>query len=56
MPDGTEINRNGSSYTNNLKTYFFSEEIKPSYTLVLTVETSGAVKTIPLNLKEIVLP
>ncbi len=56
MPDGTEINRNGSSYTNNLKTYFFSEEIKPSYTMVLTVETSGAVKTIPLNMKEIVLP
>lgn len=55
-PTGEELSSNGSSTTSNLKTYFFGEEVKSNYTLVLTVEVAGATKTIPLNLKNIELP
>ena len=55
-PTGEELSSNGSSSTTNLKTYFFSEEVKPNYTLVITVEVAGAIKSIPLNLKNVELP
>ena len=55
-PSGEELTSNGNSYSDNLKTYYFNEEIKPSYTLVLTVEVSSATKVVPFNIKDIVLP
>jgi hypothetical protein len=55
-PNGEELSSNGSSYTDKLRTYYFSEEILPDYTLTLTVEVGGAVKSIPFNIKDIILP
>jgi hypothetical protein len=55
-PNGEELSSNGSSYTDKLRTYYFSEEILPDYTLTLTVEVGGAIKSIPFNIKDIILP
>jgi ribosomal protein L14E/L6E/L27E len=55
-PDGNTLSSNGSSYSGSIKSYFFSEEIKPNYTLVLTIESASAVKKIPFLLKGIDLP
>lgn len=53
---GQVIENNGWSSSGGLKTYYFSEEIKEDYTLILTVESEGAIKRIPFNLKNIELP
>lgn len=55
-PTGEELSSNGNSFTNNLKTYYFNEEIQPNYILTLTVEVGGAIKTVPFSIKEIILP
>ena len=53
---GEVIENNGWSSSGGLKTYYFNEEIKDNYTLILTVESEGAIKKIPFNLKNIELP
>jgi hypothetical protein len=53
---GDVIENNGWSSSGGLKTYYFSEAIKPAYTLVLTLESAGATKKIPFSLKDIELP
>jgi hypothetical protein len=55
-PDGSKIENNGWFSSGTLKTYYFNEEIKETYTLVLTVEANAAVKKIPFSLKGVDLP
>lgn len=55
-PDGDIISNNGYMSSNGLVTYYFSEEIEPQYTLMLTVESFGSVKKVPFLLKDVDLP
>ena len=55
-PSGQKIENNGWSSSGGLKTYYFNEEVKPEYTVVLTVEAEGAAKKIPFSVKEVDLP
>lgn len=54
--EGTQILKNGSMSSENVFTYYFNEEISPSWKLFLNVESEKSTKKIPFELKNIDLP
>ncbi len=55
-PDGTVLSNNGYTYYGDVKTYYFEEEILPTYTLIMHVKSDKAIKSIPFTIKEVLLP
>lgn len=53
---GKKIERNGYSKMNNLATYYYDEQPKANWKLVINIETAGSVKKVPFTLKNIDLP
>ncbi|MCU0387459.1 MAG: hypothetical protein MUE71_02515 [Chitinophagaceae bacterium] len=53
---GKRISRNGYTKSGNMIGYYFEEQPKPDWKLVLNIETPASVKKIPFSLKDIDLP
>ena len=54
--NGKKVERNGRSQNNNIVSYSFEEKPKPTWKLVLNIETATSIKKVPFKLVNVELP